>query len=186
MTRLPAPRSTGLGGDPAYAVAIVCLGNICRSPIADVVLREHLAEAGLDDRVAVASFGTGGWHEGERMDPRSADVLAAAGYDGSDHRAHQVTAAHAGRFDVVLGMDTTNVADLHHLMPDDADRVLLFRDLDPSGTGDVPDPYAGGPEGFTSTLAVVERTSAALVRELAALLATHDTEPAEPDRQAVP
>lgn len=158
---LPAPR------DPAtYRVAVVCLGNICRSPIADVVIEERLAAAGLAGTVTVESFGTGPWHVGQPMDERSARVLREAGYDATRHRGRQVTAAHAGRFDLVLGMDSANVADLVELLPGDAARVRRFRDLDPEGPGDVPDPYAGGPEGFTSTLAVVERTADALVDRL--------------------
>lgn len=159
---LPAPR------DPAtYRVAVVCLGNICRSPIADVVIEDRLAAAGLSGAVEVESFGTGPWHVGEPMDERSARVLREAGYDATRHRGQQVTAEHAGRFDLVLGMDSSNVADLVALLPDDAERIHRFRDLDPEGPGDVPDPYAGGPEGFTSTLAVVERTADALVGRLA-------------------
>ncbi|HEY1133918.1 MAG TPA: low molecular weight protein-tyrosine-phosphatase [Nocardioides sp.] len=161
---LPAPR------DPAsYRIAVVCLGNICRSPIADVVIEERLVTAGLSDVVRVESFGTGPWHAGEPMDGRSERVLREAGYDASRHRAQQITAEHAGRFDLVLGMDGANVTDLLDLLPDDADRVHRFRDLDPEGPGDVPDPYTGGPEGFTSTLATVERTADALVAALADL-----------------
>ena len=75
-----------------YRIALVCLGNICRSPMAHVVLEQRLAEAGLDDRVEVASSGTGGWHVGDPMDERAAATLAAAGYDPSRHRARQYDA----------------------------------------------------------------------------------------------
>lgn len=165
MTALPAARTP-----PAYRVAVVCLGNICRSPIGAVVLERRLARAGLGDRVEVSSFGTGGWHVGEPMDARSAEVLARSGHDPSRHRARQVTTAHAGRFDLLLAMDATNADDLRSLLPEDADRVLLFRELDPEGVGDVGDPYYGGAEGFDATLAVVERTADALVAQLARTL----------------
>ena len=76
MPTLPAPRQHG-----RYRIALVCLGNICRSPMAHVVLESRLADAGLDDRVEVASSGTGGWHVGKPMDSRAAASLTAAGYD---------------------------------------------------------------------------------------------------------
>lgn len=158
---LPPPRHDG-----TYRVAAVCLGNICRSPIADVVLTQRASAAGLDS-VEIDSFGTGGWHVGHPMDPRSAEVLRGAGYDPSRHRARQITAAQDGVYDLVLGMDAANVDDLRHLLPGDADRIWRFRDLDPTGPGDVEDPYYGGPDGFGDTLAVVERTADALVARLA-------------------
>ena len=85
---LPPPRSPG-----RYAVELVCLGNICRSPTAHVVLEQRLAEAGLDDRVVVDSSGTGDWHVGSPMDSRAAATLSAAGYDPSRHRARARSAS---------------------------------------------------------------------------------------------
>jgi protein-tyrosine phosphatase len=161
--RLPPPRHPG-----RYAVALVCLGNICRSPMAHVVLEARLAAAGLDDRVSVDSSGTGDWHVGRPMDSRAAGTLSAAGYDPSRHRAQQYDASLADIYDLVLAMDHHNLADLGGRSA----RVALFRDLDPVGTGeDVPDPYYGGDDGFTEVLAMVERTSDALVTELTAVLA---------------
>ena len=153
--RLPAAQRPG-----EYHVAIVCLGNICRSPIAHVVLAAHLADAGLDDRVTVASSGTGDWHVGEPMDRRAAATLTAAGYDATRHRARQWTGNDA---DLVLAMDAQNLADVGGR----SDRVRLFRDLDPLAPGsDVPDPYYGGDSGFEEVLAMVERTTTALVAAL--------------------
>jgi protein-tyrosine phosphatase len=161
--RLPPPRHPG-----RYAVALVCLGNICRSPMAHVVLEARLAAAGLDDRVSVDSSGTGDWHVGRPMDSRAAGTLSGAGYDPSRHRAQQYDASRADTYDLVLAMDHDNLADLGGRSA----RVALFRDLDAVGTGeDVPDPYYGGADGFTEVLAMVERTSDALVTELTALLA---------------
>jgi protein-tyrosine phosphatase len=159
---LPPPRTPG-----RYAIALVCLGNICRSPTAHVVLEERLAAAGLADRVSVRSSGTGDWHVGRPMDPRAAETLEQAGYDPSRHRAQQYDDSWAAEDDLVLAMDHTNLADLGGR----TDRVALFRDFDPSGEGeDVPDPYYGGEDGFRDVLTTVERTAEALVRRLSSLL----------------
>jgi protein-tyrosine phosphatase len=149
-------------------VALVCLGNICRSPTAHVVLEQRLADAGLDDRVVVHSSGTGDWHVGEPMDRRAAAALSEAGYDPSRHRARQYDGSWAADHDLVLAMDAGNLADLGGR----SERVGMFRDFDPVGPGaDVPDPYYGGPDGFGMVLEMVERTSDALVAALAERLA---------------
>ncbi len=157
-TRLPTPRHPG-----RYAIALVCLGNICRSPMADVVLSRRVDEAGLAARVEVASAGTAGWHAGKPMDTRAAATLLAAGHDPSGHRARQVDPDWLARHDLVLAMDEQNLADLGG----PGERVRLFRDHDPVGAGgEVPDPYYGGDQGFEEVLAMVERTSAAIVSAL--------------------
>jgi protein-tyrosine phosphatase len=159
---LPPPREPG-----RYAVALVCLGNICRSPTAQVVLEERLARVGLDDRVVVHSSGTGDWHVGGPMDRRAAATLAAAGYDPSRHRARQYDQNWLEDHDLVLAMDRDNLADLGGRSP----RVGLFRDFDPVDPGaEMPDPYYGGHDTFAEVLEVVERTSESLVAELAALV----------------
>jgi protein-tyrosine phosphatase len=163
MQVLPPPRRSG-----RYAIALVCLGNICRSPTAQVVLEARLAEAGLTRRVVVRSSGTGDWHVGRPMDPRAAATLEKAGYDPSRHRARQYDDTWSGDHDLVLAMDHANLADLGGR----SERVGMFRDFDPIGTGeDLPDPYYGGDDGFDEVLAIVERTSEALVEQLADLLA---------------
>jgi protein-tyrosine phosphatase len=152
--QVPAPRVQG-----RYAVALVCLGNICRSPMADVVLEQRLGGTGVE----VRSAGTGDWHVGQPMDPRAAATLRRHGYDPSRHRARQVGADWLDRFDLVLAMDRANLSDLGG----PGERVRLFRDFDPVGTGgEVPDPYYGGDEGFEEVLAMVERTATALAHEL--------------------
>ena len=158
---LPAPREAG-----RYRVGLVCLGNICRSPMADVVLRAKVAGAGLADRVEVDSCGTGGWHVGAPMDDRAAAGLRTGGYDGSTHRAQQFAPSWLEDHDVLLAMDARNLTDIGGR----SDRALLLRDLDPEGAGDVPDPYYGGDEGFLEVLAMVERCCDALVTELATTL----------------
>ena len=170
MTELPPPH-----GPRNFRVGVVCLGNICRSPMAEVVLTERLAELGLDGRVGVDSCGLGGWHVSNPMDRRAASSLAAAGYDASQHRARQITAgwvdpAHpTDGHDLLLAMDSTHLAELLDSGAD-PDRVRMFRDFDPIDPGaDVPDPYYGGDDGFEEVLAMIERSS----KSLAALLARH-------------
>ena len=164
MPTLPSPRTPG-----SYRIAVVCLGNICRSPMAHVVLGSRLADAGLDDRVEVASSGTGGWHVGKQMDPRAAATLTAADYDPTRHRAQQYDATWPEAYDVVLVMDEANLADVGGR----ADRVGLFRDFDPTDPGgEVPDPYYGGDDGFEEVLAMVERTSDEIVAAVATALDT--------------
>jgi len=159
---LPVPREPG-----RYRIALVCLGNICRSPMAHVVLEARLADAGLGDLVEVTSSGTGDWHVGNPMDRRAAATLTAAGYDATRHRARQYAATSARHVDLVLAMDHDNLRDLGGVSP----RVMLFRDFDPVGTGgDVPDPYYGGDAGFEEVLTMVERTSASLAGLLAEAL----------------
>lgn len=170
---LPPARTPG-----HYSVALVCLGNICRSPIADVVLQDRLARAGLDDRVSVASCGTGDWHVGNRMDRRAAATLTTAGYDASRHRAQQLDGSWFDRFDLLLAMDGSNLADVREQQgaSADPDRAMLFRSFDPVDPGgEVPDPYYGGDYGFQEVLEMVERTTDGLVSALARQL-TQDTE----------
>jgi protein-tyrosine phosphatase len=154
-----------------YRIALVCLGNICRSPIAEVVVTARLEEAGLGDAVEVVSAGTGDWHVGDPMDRRAAAVLTAHGYDASRHRAQQVGTAGLDTADLVLAMDADNHADLLALteLGLSADKLRMFRDYDPRATDadrDVPDPYYGGDDGFDTVLALVERTATGLVAAL--------------------
>lgn len=170
LPAVPPPRSGGV-----YRIAVVCLGNICRSPMAEVVLRARLADAGLADRVTVDSSGTGGWHVGGPMDHRAAATLSAHGYDGSQHRARQFARTPDTSYDLVLAMDDSNLADLRALAPTDhtdqpgeTTRLRLFRDFDPVDPGTaVPDPYYGGGDGFEEVLRMVDRSAEALVAALA-------------------
>ncbi|HEX3930193.1 MAG TPA: low molecular weight protein-tyrosine-phosphatase [Nocardioides sp.] len=158
---LPPPRRPG-----HYRVTLVCLGNICRSPMAHVVLEQRLADAGLHGRVSVSSSGTGDWHVGEPMDDRAAATLDQAGYDPTRHRARQYDETEAASYDLVLAMDSANLADVGGR----SERVRLYRDFDPVEPGaDVPDPWYGGSDGFDTVLELVERTSEALVTELSGL-----------------
>ena len=161
---LPAP-----SGSP-YRIAFVCLGNICRSPMADVVLSQLLDDAGLSTQVEVTSSGTGDWHMGQPMDPRAAAQLLAEGYDASAHRAKQFDASWLEN-DLVLAMDSSNLAAISN-GAGESDRVRMFRTFDPLADPsdlDVPDPFYGGDEGFVDVLAMVERTCRKLLTELQAL-----------------
>ena len=174
------PGRTRSGGAP-YRVAVVCLGNICRSPMADVVLSDRIAAAGLGDRVEVVSAGTGGWHVGGPMDRRAAALLTTHGYDASRHVAQQFGPEWFADTDLVLAMDAENYADIVAQGPDAT--VRMFRDFDPRADDhdrDVPDPYFGGDDGFAEVLAMVERTADALVAELDAALRAADPVAAEP------
>ena len=155
---LPPARTPG-----RYRVALVCLGNICRSPMAHVVLERQLEAAGLADAVEVSSSGTGDWHVGRPMDERAAATLVSAGLDPSRHRARLFDPDRRADHDLVLAMDHANLRDVGGR----DERTRLFRDFDPVGAGDdVPDPYYGGPAGFEEVLGMVERTSASLVAAL--------------------
>jgi protein-tyrosine phosphatase len=148
-----------------YRICFVCLGNICRSPIAEVVMRSLLVERGLSDRVELSSAGTGDWHIGECADERALAVLARHGYDGSRHRAKEFTREAFDRCDLVIAMDSANLSALRLIAPDDdLAKVRLLREFDVNSTeSDVPDPYYGGAEGFDEVLAMVEAACAGLL-----------------------
>ncbi|MBB2914462.1 protein-tyrosine phosphatase [Streptosporangium becharense] len=152
----------------SYRICLVCMGNICRSPMAEIVLRKTLDDHGLGDLVTVDSAGTGGWHQGGPMDERAAATLSARGYDGSLHRARQFQADWYGQVDLVLAMDRENLRALRRLAPDGAD-VRLFRSFDPGAPegAEVPDPYYGEQEGFAEVLRMVEAASVGLAEHLA-------------------
>jgi protein-tyrosine phosphatase len=158
-----------------YRITVVCLGNICRSPIGEVVLRQRLAAAGLSDRVIVDSAGTGDWHIGQGADPRTLATLDAHGYD-HDHTARQVTVTSFADMDLALAMDEANYADLQRLVARSGQgtEVRMLRSFDPdlarvpepSAHLDVPDPYYGGPDGFVEVLHMIERAADGLVDQL--------------------
>jgi protein-tyrosine phosphatase len=151
-----------------YRIAFVCLGNICRSPMAHVVLERRLAEVGLDDHVVVTSAGTGGWHTGEPMDRRAAAVLTGAGYDPSRHIARRFSMDWYVENDLLLAMDASNYADMAELAPDveSQKKLRMFRDFDPEATDadrDVPDPWYRGTTSFNEVLQMVERTTESII-----------------------
>lgn len=138
-------------------ILCVCLGNICRSPTAEAVLRTRLPGARID------SAGTGGWHVGEPPYPPAIDAARRRGYDLTPLRARKVTQADFTRFDLILALDRANLADLRALAPVDGDAALgLF--LEPLGGGDVPDPYFT--RDFEGALDLIERAADAWATRL--------------------
>ena len=155
---------------PPVRLCFVCLGNICRSPTAEALMRRHVAEAGLEGRVEIDSAGTGSWHVGEPPDRRAAAEAGRRGVSMDGQRARQFQAADFGRFDLVVAMDPENAADLRRIAPDAAaeEKVRLLREFDPEAGDDlaVPDPYFGGSDGFTRVFDLVDRSCAGLLDHL--------------------
>ena len=147
----------------------VCMGNICRSPVAEFLVRSEFAKAGLD--IAVASAGTGPWHIGKPADARTLASAAAHGYDLSAHRARRVQAGDFATHDMLLAMDRENLDALQALCPREyASRVTLFLPFAGIAMPDeVPDPYYGGLEDFERVVELVEMGAQGLVRKLAGL-----------------
>ncbi|MBI2373442.1 MAG: low molecular weight phosphotyrosine protein phosphatase [Deltaproteobacteria bacterium] len=143
------------------SVLFVCLGNICRSPAAEGVFRDLVHREGAAARFVIESAGTGGWHLGELPDSRMRAAAARRGIQ-LESRARQVTLEDFRAFDHVLAMDASVHQELlRRCPPTSHGKVRLFRDLDPEGPGDVPDPYYGGPDGFEEVLDIVDRTGRA-------------------------
>ena len=147
-------------------VLVVCLGNICRSPLAEAAFRREAEEAGLE--VDTDSAGTGDWHVGEPPDPRAQATAKEHGIDISGYRGRQVTARDFAEYDLVLAMDHENLANLEKLRPDDAraDLALLLDEVEGRGGEAVADPYFGGDEGFATTWSDVSTAARALVERL--------------------
>ncbi len=167
---LPSPREPGA----PYRVCLVCLGNICRSPMAETVLRAELAAAGLDGAVVVDSAGTGDWHVGDAMDPGARAALASRGFDGSEHRARQFQPSWLARRDLILAMDARNLADLRRMTRDPSDdRIRLFGEvggLNETGDGDIPDPWGGDADQFGHVLDLLNAAAPVITGHLARLL----------------
>jgi protein-tyrosine phosphatase len=159
--------------DEATRVLMVCLGNICRSPIAEVVFRDRAEAVGLN--VEVDSAGTGRWHIGSDADPRARRVLEEHDYE-FEHSARTFDPRWFDERDLILAMDLDNLADLRRMArtPQHKAKVRLIRSFDPelsrlpetSQQLAVPDPYYGGQDGFEEVLAMLERASDGLVAHL--------------------
>ncbi|WP_181768884.1 low molecular weight protein-tyrosine-phosphatase [Streptomyces albidus (ex Kaewkla and Franco 2022)] len=160
-----------------YSVCFVCTGNICRSPMAEAVFRSHVADAGLEGRIASSSAGTGGWHIGDPADRRTTATLGEAGYQ-LVHAARQFEPDWFAEHDLVVALDEGHERELRAMAPtpDDAAKVRLLRSYDPSaseGDGfgfDVPDPYYGDIAGFEECLRLVEAAVPGLLAEVTATL----------------
>jgi protein-tyrosine phosphatase len=155
------------------AICFVCLGNICRSPTAEGVMRHQLAEAKLTERVMVDSAGTGDWHIDEAPDERAQRAASKRGYDLSTFRGRQVTAADFDRFDLIIAMDDRNVAALKQVCPPaQRGKIRLLMDFATRAKAsgydgrEVVDPYFGGGEGFEIVLDQCEAACRGLIAAL--------------------
>ncbi|MDR2858112.1 MAG: low molecular weight phosphotyrosine protein phosphatase [Novosphingobium sp.] len=152
---------------PRPALLFVCLGNICRSPLAEAAFREEAARAGLD--ATADSAGTGDWHVGTAPDRRALAEALRHGLDISGYRARQVSPEDFRRFTHILALDRQNLADLQAIAPADATASLslLLDHVDGRKGCSVADPYFGADEGFAETWREVHLAAQALVRALA-------------------
>ena len=149
-------------------ILFVCLGNICRSPSAEAVLREIAAREAPELGIEVDSAGTAGYHIGEPPDLRSQEAARRRGYDMTPLRARIVAPEDFERFDLILAMDQANLSALRRRAPAAVrERVRLFLEFAPDSDADeVPDPYYGGPAGFEQVLDLVEAASRGLIAHL--------------------
>lgn len=152
----------------SVAICFVCLGNICRSPTAEGVMRHQVAAAGLDGAIEIDSAGTGDWHVGEAPDARAQQAARARGYDLSALRARQIGDADFERFDLVLAMDGANLAALRKRCPPQyRGKVRLLMEFAGDGlAGDIADPYFGGARGFEQVLDQCEAACRGLLDSL--------------------
>lgn len=150
------------------SILFVCLGNICRSPIAEGVFRNRLHAAGLDDSIEIDSAGTAAWHQGKKPDSRMIAAGSEHGYDISGLRARQVTEADFYHYDLILAMDEENLMNLEDIAPHDGKaRLKLFLSYaNGIKEREVPDPYFGGTEGFIHVIRLVENAADGLISEL--------------------
>jgi protein-tyrosine phosphatase len=149
-------------------ILFVCLGNICRSPTAEVVFRAVASREAPDMVLEVDSAGTAGYHVGELPDRRTRQAAARRGYDLSALRARVVEPGDFETFDLILAMDRENLRALERRSPPEArDRLRLFLEFAPeTGISEVPDPYYGGPNGFEDVLDLIEAASRGLLQHL--------------------
>lgn len=164
--------------DDRFHVSVVCTGNICRSPMAAIVLRHAVEEAGLADRVQVTSAGTGPWHAGGPAHAHTRRVLADAGFD-TDHIAHQITRDEMPTVDLLLAADRTHVVALAELEQPAGrrrhgspvalvpERIVLFRSFDPAADDhEIPDPYGGPYEEYLQVMAMIRASVPGIVDEI--------------------
>ncbi len=158
---------------PPRSILFVCLGNICRSPLAEGVFRSVIENSSAGANFHIDSAGTGAWHVGSSPDPRSVSTAARHGIDISMQRARKVSAIDFERFDLLLGLDRSNVETLLTHAPAYArSKVHLFLDYAGIGALDVPDPYYGGDDGFEIVYRMIREASEALSAKLGARAAS--------------
>jgi protein-tyrosine phosphatase len=152
----------------SYRVLMVCMGNICRSPTAEGVLRKYIQQNRLDDKVEVDSAGTHGYHVGEAPDARTQRAAKVRGYDLSQLRARKVALQDLDYFDLILAMDSTNLDNLQRMAtPEQLPRIKLFMAYSKNFDDDeVPDPYYGLGHGFDIVLDMVEDAAQGLIEDI--------------------
>ncbi len=151
-----------------HRILFVCLGNICRSPMAEGAFRRAAEQEGVLDWFDIESAGMGNWHEGQAPDTRAQAAALKRGIDISGQFARQVTPADFRRFDLLLAMDGSNYDGLMQLAPKDArHKVRHFLDYAPHvGTKHVPDPFYSGAAGFDHALDLIEAAAKGLLDDL--------------------
>lgn len=159
--------------DGTVRLLFVCLGNICRSPTAEGVMRDLVVQEGLGDEIEMDSAGTGSWHVGSAPDARATAAAAGRGVTLAG-LARQVAPEDFEEFDLILAMDSSNLGDLRALArsEEQAEKVRLLREFDPASAGeadlDVPDPYYGGHDGFGRVFELVAAACEGLLNEIRA------------------
>jgi protein-tyrosine phosphatase len=143
-------------------ILFVCLGNICRSPTAEAVMKDLTAQAGLADEITIDSAGTGDWHVGHPPDPRAVEAGARRGLEVGGS-ARQVAPSDFENFDLIVAMDRSNHADLIELAGREDPHIRLLREFGGDEDLDVPDPYFGGEDGFDEAIELIDRNCRALL-----------------------
>nr|AOE12535.1 protein tyrosine phosphatase [uncultured bacterium]CCF99349.1 low molecular weight phosphotyrosine protein phosphatase [uncultured Cytophagia bacterium] len=148
-------------------ILMVCLGNICRSPIAEGVLQTKLNSKGLD--IKVDSAGTGGWHAGQAPDPRSIAIANKYGIDISNQQARQFSSSDFESFDIIYAMDGSNLSDIVSLANsnEDIEKVrLILNEISPEDNTPVPDPYYGGDDGFEKVYQLLDAACEIITKKI--------------------